>query len=164
MPQTSVSDNPAVGFAGMLVDSSESDVASYVSEEAAAEIPFGVMVQQGTADTQALLIAAQADVPIGVVVHSHAYAKDDELGDTGLKPDVTLGILKRGVIWVTAIDAVTPADDVRYTEAGGGFLTTAAGGVTVDCSTFARFLTTAGVGELVQLEIDMTGRAGRTSD
>lgn len=164
MPQTSVLDSPAVGFAGMLVDSSESDVASYVNEEASAEIPFGVMVQQGTLDTDALLVAVQTDIPIGVVVHSHAYAKDDELGTTGLKPNVTLGILKRGVIWVTAVDAVTPADDVRYTEAGGGFLTTAAGGVTVSCAEFARFLTTAGAGELVQLEIDMTGRGARTSD
>ncbi len=151
-------------FAGALVNAQDAEVASYVNEEASAEIAFGVMVKQGTADKDALLFVAQADVPVGIVVHSHAYSKPVELGDTGLKPNVTMGILKRGVIWVTAVDAVTPDDPVRYDETGGTFLTTAAANETVSCLEFARFLTTAGAGELVQLEIDMSGRGARTLD
>lgn len=170
MAQTSVLDQHAVAFAGMLVSSQNNDVQSYVSEEASAEIPFGVMVKQGTADDQTLLISAQADVPVGIVVHSHAYAKDEELGSTGLKPEVEISVLKRGVIWVTVEEAVTPASVVRYravvsgVEVAGAFRDTADSTDTIACTTFARYLTSADADGLAQLEIDMTGRGGRTSD
>ena len=168
-PQTSVAD-PALAIEGQLVDSYPHEISSYVSEEASDEIPFGVMVKQGTGDAQALKLAAQADVPIGVVVHSHAYAKDTELGSTGLKPKVTLGVLTRGRIWVKVEEAVTPASVVRYraiaagAEVAGAFRDTADANDTVACTNFARYITSAAASGLAILEIDMSGRGSRTSD
>jgi hypothetical protein len=169
MPQTSVTD-PAVGFAGQLADSSDNTVDSFVSEESSAEIPFGVMVKRGTGDHQAKLLAAQADVPVGIVVHSHVYAKDTELGSTGLKPETTLSVLTKGRVWVTVEEAVTPASTVRYraiatgNEVPGEWRDTADASDTVACLEFARYLTTAGAGGLALLEIDMSGAGARTSD
>lgn len=169
--QTSISQTPTVALAGQLVDSAENDVLSYVSEEASEEIPFGVMVMHGTADDQCLLLdgtAAEADDKLlGVTVRSQAYAKDTELGDTGVKPKNVIGILRKGRIWVEVEEAVTPQSKVRVrvvdagSEVPGAFRDTADD--TDDCiliSSFARYVTSAGAGELAQLEIDMTGALG----
>lgn len=174
-PQTSVSVKQTKAFAGMLVDASACVVDSFVSEESSAEIPFGVMVCQGSADNGAKLLntsaaAMAADVMVGVVVHSHAYQKTNELGTSGLKPKATLGVLRRGIVWVTVEEAVTPASAVKVravaggSEQAGAFRDTADSTDCVDISSFARYRTTAGAGELAQLEIDMTGRNTSVAD
>ncbi len=84
------------GFAGQLADASDNDVVTMVSEESSAEIPMGAMVMQGTADDQALLPTSSAAVMVGIVLHSHQYSKDIELGTTGLKPKACLNILRKG--------------------------------------------------------------------
>lgn len=157
-------------FAGMLADLDNAEIRTYVNEEASAEIPFGVMVGQGTLDSDALLLAAQADIQIGVLVHDHAYDKPNELGDTGLKPNVTMGILTKGTIWVEVEEAVTPASSVRVravvtgNEVAGAFRDTADASDTIDISKFARYLDTAAINGLTRLYIDMTGRNDRTND
>src|SRR5688572_11716891 len=112
--QTSVSDRMAVAFPGMRSDASrDNNCRSYVSEEASAEVPFGVFVGQGTDEEGALLLAATTDRVIGATLHSHAYAKDQELGDDGLKPGVTLAVASRDRAWICAESgAITPADSV----------------------------------------------------
>lgn len=141
------------------------NILAYVSEEASAEIPFGRMLAQGTADRQCLLMAAQADGLVGVAVRSQAYQVDTQLGSTGLKPKVSVSVLTKGRIYVTAVDAVAPGDAVRLNESGGTFQTAASAGVTVDISKNARWLTSADAGEVALLEFDMTGLdANKTSD
>lgn len=162
--QTTVSTDPAVAFAGMQGDSGNNRVRSYVNEEASAEMAFGVMLKQGTADNDALLLAVQTDRMIGVLVHSHAYNKDNELGTTGVKPNVSIGVLTHGWVWVEVTEAVTPASAVKVDEAGGTFGDTATANETVDISPFARYLTSAGANEFALLELDMTGYVDRTLD
>lgn len=164
MSQTSVANQSQEIFAGALVVGTPYIVDTHKNEEAADEIPFGVMVAAGVADDGALKVADAADRLLGVVAHSHHYGKDRELGDTGLKPKTAMRILRQGRIWVVVSEAVTPASPVRITEAGGGFLTTAVAGVTVDCSAFAQFKSSAGAGGLVQLAIDMTNSNLATAD
>lgn len=166
MPQSTMTDAQGLGFAGEIADSTiVKQTDSFVNEEASAEIPFGVMAIHGTNDGDAKLMTANTELPAGIVLHSHRYAKDEELGSTGLKPDVSMNLLQKGRILVTAVDAVTPADPVRYIVAGGGFQTASAGvGASVDISLFARWITSAGAGELAVLEIDMTGRGHRVND
>ena len=151
---------------GQLVDATNAEVESRVNEEASAEIPFGRMVKEGTADKEngALLMAAQADIPAGIVVHSHRYSKDAELGSTGLKPNVTMSILRRGVIAVKVTEAVTTASPVKYNEAGGTFGDSAVANETVDISSFARYMRDGAINEVIPLEIDMRARASRTLD
>src|SRR5688500_17943821 len=107
--QTSFSlDQDTKLLAGSLPDGAHQteNILAYVSEEAADEIPFGRMLAQGTGDRQCLLMAAQADLLIGVAVRSQSYQVDTQLGSTGLKPKVTVSVLTKGRIWVTAVDAV----------------------------------------------------------
>ena len=169
MPQTSVSLKPAVSIAGMLADASMvKDADTYTNEEASAELAFGRMVKQGTADDQAKVFAAQSDKAVGVVLHSHAFAKDDQLGTTGLKPKVSFGALQKGKVWVEVDEAVSPADAVRFraTSSGGTpgvFRKTSSAGNTILVNSGRWLSTTSGAG-LALLDLDMTGRAGWTLD
>lgn len=170
MPQTSVSDNPAVAYPGMLGDSGPKAVDSFINGEASAEIAFGTMLAQGTLDNEALLFDGATDVPVGIVLHSHAYNKDNELGTAGLKPEVTMNALHKGRVWVVIDENVTPASTVRlrHTTAGGGkgtFRASASANATVNLSMCARWIGThlAATGYGL-LEIDLTNRSQITAD
>lgn len=170
--QTSVSDQAALPFAGKLNESVPSQVATRVSEESSAETPFGVMVIRGTdKDNQALLChtssAVCAPLLAGVVLHSHAYAKDTQLGNTGVKPNQTLNILEKGQVYVLPEEAVAPGDAVRIRavaaggEVKGAFRKTADD--TSDCvllaPSMARWITSGGPATPCLVEIDMTAEA-----
>lgn len=173
-PQTSVPQSIAGAFAGMLADSSHQEIRSFVSEESSAEMRFGIMLCQGTADNGAKILntssAAMATALVGILVHSHAYAKDTELGSTGLKPKTTLNVLHRGRCWVTVEEAVTPASAVKVravaagNEVAGAFRDTADSTDCVDISKFARYLSSAGAGELALVEIDMSSARQGAND
>lgn len=168
-PQTSVSLRPLRGFAGMLSDTTMlKDVRSYVNAEVSAELPFGIMVKQGATDDACLLPTAITGL-LGIVVHSHAYEKDVELGDTGLKPTITVGVLGVGRVWVTVDEAVAPGNAVRVriTAAGGGqgtFRKTAGAGLTVDISAWARWRTSTTGAGIAELELDATSAAASVAD
>lgn len=171
MPQTSVTVGMTRAFAGMLGDVAYSkNCQSYVNSEASAEIPFGVMVGQGATDDTCLKLAAITDKMIGIVAHSHAYNKDNELGTTGLKPKVTVDVLKKGTIWVPVEEAVTPASAVLVravaagAEVAGAFRDTADASDLIDCSAFARYLTTTTGAGFALLEFDMTMRGADVID
>lgn len=161
IPQTSVSETMTQAYMGMLADSGyDKYVRSYVNEEASDEMPFGVVVQQGTADNQCLLLNAITDKLIGITVHSHAYDKDNELGTTGLKQYATVGVARRGRVWCYAEEAVTPASAplVRAVAAGvevpGHFRDSADAADLIDVSAFCRFLTSTTGAGLVLVEFD----------
>jgi hypothetical protein len=173
MPQTEVESTMPIGIAGQLADlwtDENGDVVSATSEEASAEIPFGVCVQHGTADDGVLKLTAIDDVLAGVVVHSHHFAKPYELGDTGLKPGVTFGLLRKGRIIVLPEDAVTPASTVHVravatgNEVAGAFRGTAQGTDTIEITAFAKWRTTADAGEPAVLEVDFTNVALADAD
>lgn len=171
--QTEVNTQYPVGIAGQLADlhtAEFGDVVTVTSEEASAETRFGIMVKGGTADGSSKLLAATSDVPIGIVVFAHNFAKPVQLGDDGLKPGITFGVLRRGRIWVVPEDAVTPASDVRIrcvvagNEVKGAFR--AAQDLTdcIDISGFAKWITSADAGEPAILEIDMTNSGLAVAD
>jgi len=169
--QTSVDDRQAVAFAGVYEKNAPgTDIASYANGEASAEIPFGVMVAHDTDPNEVDLFTDQNDVPAGIAVHSHAYAKDQELGDTGLKPNAIVQVLRKGRVWVTTEDLANPDAPVRYrataTGNGPGAFRSAdpTGTDTVDISSFARWRSTTAAPGLALLEIDMTMAALRAND
>lgn len=120
MSQTSVPANLTAAYSGMLADMGDNYVESKVSEESSAEMPFGVMLAEGSAVTGALLPAAADDALCGVLLHSHAYAKDTELGSTGVKPKASLSVMRKGYVWVAVEGAVTRGNVayVRHTSDG----------------------------------------------
>ena len=163
MPQTSIVDEPAAAFGGKKVDGAPHYIQSRVNEHATAELPFGVMVAVGSSDEDnaALPLATVADVLAGVVVHSHAYNQDNELGDEGVKPDFMVGTMRAGVIWVAVEEAVSPGDSV-YTRAvvsgaerAGDFRKSTDASDMIDCSGFASWLSTTTGAGLAQLRFDI---------
>ena len=173
--QTSVSDKMITGFDGMIADVSMSDVDGHkINGEASAEILFGRAVVRGSTDQEVLRphtdAATSAPLFDGVVVHSHAYAKPEELGDDGLKPTVVVMTLQRGRILTTPEEAVSPGDAVRFravvtgNEEAGAFRTTADGTDCVNISQLARWITSGDTNTPAWLEIDMTNAALATAD
>lgn len=163
-PQTSFDTTATAPYAGMKGDSTFDRVDSYVNEEASAEMEFGIMLQQGTLANDALIPTGITNDFIGVLLHSHAYANDTELGTTGLKPNVTLNVMSKGRCWVTVEEAVTPASNVLVrcvTGTGtvmGRFRDTADGVTCLDISAYARFLTSTSGAGVALLEFDITNR------
>lgn len=173
MSQTAIETTMPIGVAGQLADlwtEENGDVVSGTSEEETAEIPFGVMVAQGAADDGVLALAATDDVLAGVVVFSHVYAKPYELGDVGLKPGVTMGLLRKGRIIVFPEDAVTPESTVHVRavaigeEVAGAFRGSPQGTDTIEITAFAKWRTTGGDGDPAVLEVDLTNVALADAD
>ena len=170
MSQTSVASAMSLPFPGVIIEELLS--CTLTSAEASAEIPFGVMVQGGASDDLALLLAGAAATDLmGIVGHSHRFAKTNELGTSGLKPKVTFKGLRKGTLWVISEEAVTPQSTVRvrHTAGAGGttlgqFRVAAVANETFNISSFARWRTSANALQPAKLEIDMTNASGVTAD
>jgi hypothetical protein len=163
MAQTSISASQAAAFAGLLVDTNDPGnvIESFISEEASAEIPFGVAVAQGTADNGCKLPDTNTDFIRGIVVHHYAYEPGTQLGTTGIVAGEPVSVLRRGRIWVAPETASTPGERiyVRYTAGAGGsqlgaLRDAAVGGETIDATKQAEIRTTAAAAGLVQLDVD----------
>jgi hypothetical protein len=170
MPFTSVLSGIAVSFQGMIADSTNLIVDTFVNGESSAEIPFGVCVKQGTDDAEAVLLTAITDKLVGIVLHSNAYNKTNEVGSTGIKPDVVMNVARKGVVWVPVEEAVTPASAVLVRavatggEQAGAFRDTADASDLIDVSAFCRFRSTTTGAGLVKLEFDFTMRGADPID
>lgn len=164
MAQTTYLARMPVAFAGMKADSGEDDCVTRANAEASAEIPFGVAVcRQTTSDTKVILPAASGDIAnlAGVVVHSHEYAPNVEIGTTGVKPKVPMAVMQRGRIWVTVEEAVAVGDRafVRFATGAGGsqkgaFRKSADTATAAECKGMV-YRSAASASGLAILEIDM---------
>ncbi len=161
--------------AGLLADNSlTKDCLPGTSQEASAEIPFGVMVCHGTVEGFVKNLhtssAAMATELFGVAVFGHSYARGIHLGDTGLTPTTTFDVLQRGRIYVQVEEAVAIGDAVRVRavagvgEVAGAFRTTADSTDCIDISSFARWIRGAAEDGLAIVEIDMTNAALADAD
>lgn len=169
--QTTVNTVPTIGVAGLLSDADRTKRAiSVVNEEASAEFPFGIMLAKGTTPAQAKLLAANTDKLKGILIFGHAYHKDLEVGDTGLKPKMEGAALVRGLIWVLT-EGTTPVegDQVHVravatgSEQAGAFRAAKDGTDTIDLTPFARWTGRTGTG-IAELYIDLVNAALATAD
>ncbi len=180
MPQTDVTTTFATAFVGMNPDNSDSgdNYITRMSSETTLQIPFGVVVVQGTNDDQCKNVSAQSDIPLGVVVYG-AYQINLELskvadsnGNLGMLANTAIRIKRRGRLWVQIDENVATGNAVKYRSANasagvgpGTFRKSAVGSNTVDISKFAKwcgtFLAATGYG---LLEYDFTMQANKTSD
>lgn len=168
--QTTFSDAPAIGYAGMLDSNLAHDVVTMLNAEASASIAFGKgVVFKGTPTTakDAVLPAAETDVPVGIVVFSQTYALDNGTGDaTGLDANgVTAGqflnVLRRGRILVIAEDGCEIGDKlwIRCTAGGdgevvGGLTNADEGTETIDATAKGTWMSNAAAGELAWLDVN----------
>lgn len=175
--QTTVSSTgPAIARAGLLSDASHKRTRSAVNAEVSAEMRFGIMVGKGAALGQCLLLAASTDVCQGIVVFDHAYHKDLEAGDTGLKPDTTATLLREGVIWVQYTGTAPAEGDgvhVRCDATGPGeiagtFAIAKDGTDTINLSKLAQWTGRTGSSHdgvtIAELEINMTMLGNAAAD
>lgn len=164
MSQTSYSTYQSTGFAGMIADTGDTDILSYINEEASANLPFGVAVQRGTADFGFLALVNGSSVPIGILAHTHQVDPGQiatSPADAGVPPRYAGGVLKRGRMYVRVEEAVTPASPVfvRHTAGAGGTqkgaFRASADTSTALAWTAARYLTSAGVGGIAVVEVNL---------
>lgn len=165
MPQTSVSLTHGVALDGMIADAEPYVERSYVSEEASAEMPFGTVVKQGTADNGCLKLTAVTDKLLGIIRRSHAFHKDVELGDTGLKPKVMIPVVVRGTMWVPCEEAMTPSSAKIYVraiaagaEVAGAFRDSTDASDLIDVTAFVRVLTSSTGAGRIKIAFDFTMR------
>lgn len=141
--QTTYAERHTIGKLGEIADLGQSDVISREVEPTS--IAFGLAVVQGTADDQCKLGAAGSFLGISVrdttlpVTRGDAYAQYD-----------TAAIMRKGVIWVTAGEAVVAGDVVYRTSAG--VLNKTSSGNTLVAN--ARWETSAASGALAKLRLD----------
>lgn len=111
--------------------------------ETAAGIGFGKPVNQGAADHGCKVTAGTAAI-LGVTV------MDRSTSDDTFAEDASARIMTKGVIWVTAGEAVAAGDPVYVTASSGAWKKTEASNVAVPN---ARYDTSAANGELVALRL-----------
>lgn len=181
MPQTTVTTIYPVAFVGMEPDNSNvgDNYINRVSGETALNIPFGVVVVQGTADDQCLNIPDQSHFILGVVPYAAAYQIAHELANTadtngniGITPGTNVSIKKRGRLWVQIDEDVKFGQAVKVRSANsssgvgpGCFRKTAVSSNTVDLSKFCKWVgTNLAANGYGLLEFDFTMAAAATND
>lgn len=146
-----------VAFEGLLANATQAKLRSYFSEESSAEMLFGRMVQQGTADAGAKSLTAINNVLAGILAFAHAYEPGAVSG--GVIPKDALSVLVEGDVWVICEEAFTPASAVHCRGlAGAGAVGRFR--VTADSTnTFqlygCKFLNSGGAGALARLSFNL---------
>lgn len=166
--QTSVSATPPIGTEGAIVDTRPYDTVSrLVSDEATASAGFdaGIAVVTNPAldnDDQVRAPDAASLVLEGVaVLDKSAQQRADLATDTDFVKTDGVTVLRKGVIWVRPETAVTkgaPAFFRFSSGAGGsrlGAWRTDADTATAEAAPGCFFATSAGAGELAQLEVNL---------
>lgn len=119
-------------YAGMIANTMDGKyIVAGRSSETVTEIPFGAGVIRDTDALTPSSVIANVKLPsttgfrcYGLVVHSHDYENgpNGTLGATGLKPDATLNLMRRGLMYITVEDAATEGNAafLRHTANGAG--------------------------------------------
>lgn len=96
--QTNYNETMAVAFEGMIANTEPNVLIS--REVEAAAIGFGKAVKQGTGDYQVQAASAAGDTVRGITVRDQSALNDQfAVADSAL-------VMTKGVVWVTAYDAV----------------------------------------------------------
>lgn len=156
----------AQGFAGMISDLASHTIETALNGEASAEIPFGYFVKQSAGRTEdgtpalAALPSNAADIMLGCVVHSNQYNRETDLGEDGILPDVTMGVMRKGRMYAYADAAVAVTDTpyIRITANSAklpGMVTNGADSAKAVLFYGARFLCATTAAGPVEIEFDM---------
>jgi hypothetical protein len=142
--QSSYIENMAIALPGMPADA-DYTAASKICETAAG-IGFGVAVQRGTSDNEALIGAVAATDFVGVTIRDVNRAEDEYAQYDNM------GVMQRGRIWVTVGGDVVAGDNVTF-SATTGVLSSAAASGSQFAITGAVWETTASNGGLAKLNL-----------
>lgn len=118
--QSTYGENIAIASPGMPADADYSAATKIC--ETAAGISFGVAVQRGTSDNEALIGAVAATDFVGVTIRDITQAEDE------YAQYENMGVMQRGRIWVTVGGDVNAGDDVTFSATTGVLSSTATSG------------------------------------
>lgn len=164
--QTSYSQDYTQGYAGQKVGNGSFDVEPMRNGEASAEMPFGIAVKHdSTTDERdaALFTAVTGEALAGIILHSHSYDVDNQLGDDGVLPGYEIMVARRGRVLVPCVDGCNVGDPlfIRAVASGaeqaGELRASADASDCIDMSGYAQWRTSAAAGGLAELEFDFTG-------
>jgi len=148
MSQTSYEINTLKAFLGMIADSKHLDADSACVESGeAANLGFGRMVKRGSVDGLIAAIDADADKPLGLLIHKAA----NEEGT--VKDGDYHSVMRKGRCYVQASEAVVAGDKAYYVHATGKFSKTAGAGAIELVG--SEFKTSGATDELVILELNL---------
>jgi hypothetical protein len=109
--------NFSAGFAGMIADGEPAQIDSFTLS-GATEMDFGILVVRDTADRSCKVMAADTDQQVGISVR-HADMVTDASGNVKYRQYMSVPVLRDGVIFVKAAEAVRRGDQVLAITAGG---------------------------------------------
>ncbi len=135
--QTTYTNAPASGYAGMIADTEFKTVMSKRIVNGA--VGFGLAVSRG---------ANAGESRLGGTIYDGITVADKADADASYAIDEIAGVMVEGAIWVVAANTVTPADPPTFTLATGVI-----GAGLVTAIPNARFLTGGTVGQLVLLQL-----------
>ncbi len=132
--QSTYNSAPAIAYAGQL-EGDHNDIDSMKNATASTSMPFGSPVKlksSPSTDKDADVISGSGDQVFGIVVHSHAYARQwtdsdgnlhGELDSVGLVPGTIINVLRRGRIAVLCTKAAAVGNQlhVAYNGSGGNY-------------------------------------------
>jgi hypothetical protein len=135
-------------------------VTTGVSEEATADVFYGLFVVQGVNQDGVKLPAGATDIPMGVSTLSHADHISYVGANPGVVPKAPVNVTRKGRVFVTSEDAVTPASKVFMRWAANG-ANTQKGSIRGTADTGAvevygcAFVGSCAAGGTVELEVDL---------
>lgn len=157
--QTSYNVNQPAGEEGLKYDLGHTDVVSKNSDSE--KLLVGKLVSRGAEELEVKSPAAATDITasaLGIVLKSHDVQTDPSSSEQCLPIGKPASVMKKGRAWVKVEDGCVygGAVNVRYAGTGskGAFLGTA---VTNETAVLpgAKFITSAGAGELAVVEINL---------
>ena len=126
---------------------------SAATKAAAEEIPYGVAVQLGT-DEQVNI--CNGSTPVGVALAQKIRDwVDPNADDQKYKTNDPVAVVRKGVIWVKAVEDVTAGDSAKVDNVTGDFRPSDTATTESVAFPSSAFKTSAVAGELAQLEINL---------
>lgn len=158
MPQLTYATVLTPGIAGQIYDISPNTIESKVNAEGSAELAFGWPVRGDTTEQNALKITADTHLAQGIIVHSHAYDVDRQLGTVGIKPKNKVAIMRKGRIWVLSGGAIAMNAPLFFQITTQLFVAAAVMGDTIDLRAQVVCRVPVGGAGLFVVEVDFTNR------
>ncbi len=166
--QTSMTNDPGVAYEGMVSENGpKPDIITKIMTTTLGE-SAGRFVTQGTNDDECIAITTIAQVTgygaLGFLIYdpSRSTSWPPSSVSNAYPLGTACAILRKGRIWLVAEEAVTPADDVYVRAIAGTPTVIGRVGTSSDSSkcgllgqSQARFMTTAGAGGLVLVELNL---------
>ena len=156
--QTSYSVDQSAGKEGLKYDLGHSDVVTKNNDTD--KLLIGKLVAKGAEELEAKAPAAATDITadaIGVVLSVHDVESSDET-EPSLPVGKPASIMKKGRVWVKVESAVVYGQAVHVRYAGAGSKGAFRGAAVADETAVlpnAKFLSSAGIGELAVLEVNL---------